>query len=101
MPADDHRQKALTAELNISCDAVVGALRDAESFIIFGPGKARGELKKRLVKRKLGRRIVATEAADKMTDRQIAARVREYFSVPWSAQGPKHGRASPARSRLA
>ena len=94
VPADDHRQKALTAELNIFYDAVVGALRDAESLIIFGPGEAKGELKKRLVKRKLGRRIVATEAADKMTDRQIAARVREYFSVPWSAQGPKHGRAN-------
>ncbi|MGA7540896.1 MAG: hypothetical protein WBW93_19235 [Steroidobacteraceae bacterium] len=94
MPADDRRQKALTAELNIFYDAVIAALRDAESFIIFGPGEAKGELKKRLAKRKSGRRIAAVEAADKMTDRQIAAKVREYFSVPWSAKAPKRGRAN-------
>lgn len=94
VPADDRRQKALTAELNIFYDAVIAALRDAESFIIFGPGEAKGELKKRLAKRKSGRRIAAVEAADKMTDRQIAAKVREYFSVPWSAKAPKRGRAN-------
>lgn len=94
VPADDRRQKAFTAELNVFYDAVVAALRDAESFIILGPGEAKGELKKRLEKRNLGRRIAATEAADKMTDRQIAAKVRAYFSVPWSSKGPKHGRAN-------
>jgi hypothetical protein len=94
LPADDRRQKALTAELNIFYDAVIAALRDAESFILFGPGEAKGELRKRLVERMLGRRIAATEAADKMTDRQIAAKVREYFSFPWSAKGPKQGRAN-------
>lgn len=80
VPADDSRQKALTGELNIYYDALIAALRNAESFIIFGPGEAKKELKRRLGKSKLAGRLRAVEAADKMTDRQIAAKVREYFA---------------------
>jgi hypothetical protein len=94
VPADDSRQRALTGELNIYYDAVIAALRNSDSFIIFGPGEAKGELKKRLAKSKLGGRVAAVETVDKMTDRQIAAKVREYFSAAWSAKGPKYGRAN-------
>ena len=92
VPADDSRQRALTGKLNIYYDAVIAALRNAESLIIFGPGEAKGELKKRLVKNALGRRVAAVQTADKMTARQIAAKVREYFSAAWSAKGPRSGR---------
>jgi hypothetical protein len=44
-----------------------------------GPGEAKGELKKRLKSQELGGRIVGIETVDKMTDRQIAARVRQRF----------------------
>ena len=54
-------------------------IRDADSILLFGPGEAKGELKKRLEKDKLGARIEAVETEDAMTDRQIAAKVREYF----------------------
>jgi hypothetical protein len=80
VPADDKRQRALTGELNRYYDAVVAAVRNAESLLIFGPGEAKGELRKRLEKSKLGAHIAAVETVDKMTDRQIAAKVREYFS---------------------
>ena len=60
---------------------MIEVLRTAESYIILGPGEARGELKRRLVKRKLAGRIAASMAADKMTDRQIAAKVRGHFSA--------------------
>jgi hypothetical protein len=79
VPADDSRERALTAELNIFYDAVVAAVRDADSVLIFGPGEAKIELKKRLLKRRLGARIAAVQSADKMTDAQIAARVRKFF----------------------
>jgi hypothetical protein len=94
VPADDSRQRALTGELNIYYDAVIAALRNSESLVIFGPGEAKGELKKRLAKSGLAGRIAAVETADKMSDRQIAAKVREYFSAAWSAKGPKYGRAN-------
>ena len=79
VPASDRRQKTFTAHLNIYYDAVIASIRDAESILIFGPGEAKGELKKRLEISKLGGRIAGVETVDKMTDRQIAAKVRQHF----------------------
>ena len=58
---------------------MIAALRNAESFIIFGPGEAKGELKTRLAYKGLGGRIVEVATEDKMTERQIAAKVRQHF----------------------
>jgi hypothetical protein len=80
VPADDSRQRTFTAHLNIYYDAVIACLRDAEFIVIFGPGEAKGELKKRLEKSNLSGRIAGVETVDKMTDRQIAAKVRQYFA---------------------
>jgi hypothetical protein len=49
-------------------------------ILIIGPGEANGELKARLERRGLGARNVGMETVDRMTDRQIAARVREYMA---------------------
>ena len=80
VPTADSRQKTLTGHLNIYYEAVIASLRDAESILIFGPGEAKGELKKRLEKSNLGGRIAGVATVDKMTDRQIAAKVRQYFA---------------------
>jgi hypothetical protein len=80
VPADDSRQRALTGELNVYYDTVIAALRDCESFLLFGPGEAKGELHKRLIKAKLGPRVLAVETVDKMTDSQIIAKVRASYS---------------------
>jgi len=58
---------------------VISCIRDAESILIFGPGEAKGELKKHLEHEELGKRIVDIETTDKMTDPQIAVKVRQYF----------------------
>ena len=78
--ADDIRLRARTGHLNIYYDAVIASIREAESILIFGPGEAKGELKKRLQKIDLGDRIVSVGTVDKMTGRQIAAKVRQYFA---------------------
>ncbi len=80
VPADDSRQRTLTGHLNIYYDAVIASIRDADSILIFGPGEAKDELKARLERSNLGGRIVGIETVDKMTDRQIAAKVRQRFS---------------------
>ena len=77
--ADDSRERKFTGHLNLYYDAVIACIRDAESILIFGPGEAKGELQKRIKKNKLGGRIVGIETVDKMTDRQIELKVRQYF----------------------
>ena len=81
VPESDSRQRTLTGQLNIYYDAVIASIRAAESILIFGPGEAKGELKARLTRRNLGGRIVGMETVDKMTDRQIAAKVRQHFLI--------------------
>ena len=79
VPADDSRQRRFTGQLNTYYDAVIACIRDAESILIFGPGEAKGELQKRLNKDNLDRRIVGVETVDRMTDHQVAAKVRQHF----------------------
>jgi len=79
VPLDDSRQREFTGHLNIYYDAVIACIRDTEAILIFGPGEAKGELKKRLARNKLGGRVVDIETVDKMTDRQIAAKIRRRF----------------------
>ena len=76
--AEDMRDRQFGNHLNSYYDRVVAVLRGADSIQIFGPGEAKGELRKRLEHEGLHGRVLAIEAADKMTDRQIAARVREH-----------------------
>jgi hypothetical protein len=79
VPADDSRERKLTGHLNIYYDAVIACIREADSLLILGPGEAKGELTKRLERHHFSGRIVGSETADKMTPRQIAAKVRQYF----------------------
>jgi hypothetical protein len=79
IPADDIQQRTFTEHLNIYYDAVIACIRDAEAILIFGPGEAKGELKARLEKSNLGGCVVGVETTDKMTDNQIAAKVKKYF----------------------
>jgi hypothetical protein len=80
VPADDSRQRNFTGQLNIYYDAVIASIRDAESILIFGPGAAKDELKKRLEGNNLGGSIVGIETVDKMTEPQIAAKIRHHFA---------------------
>lgn len=77
--ADDSHERQFTGQLHRYYDEVIASIRDADSILLFGPGEAKGELKKRLERDKLGERVVAIQTVDKMTDRQVAAKVHEYF----------------------
>jgi hypothetical protein len=88
-PADDARQRELTEHLNSYYEEVVSCIRDAESILIFGPGEAKGQLKARLEKDKLGGRVVRIETSDKMTDPQIVAKVRGHYLDQEAATKPR------------
>ena len=77
--AEDVGDRRFVNHLNEYYDGVVSLLRNADSIWIFGPGEAKGELKKRLEREDLDGRIVSVETVDKMTDRQIAAKVRQHY----------------------
>ena len=63
-------------------EAVIKAIEDADRILIFGPGEAKLEVEKEIRKSKLlGAKIAAVERTDKMTERQIAAKVRDFFGL--------------------
>ena len=79
-PMSNAKQRKFTGHLNVYYDAVIAALGDARRILIFGPGEAKGELKKRLARAKIAARILRVETADKMTERQLAKKVRTFFA---------------------
>ena len=76
---DDQLDKQFAERLNKFYGKVIAFLREADTVLIFGPGEAKSELEKRLAHEKVHARIVGIETADKMTERQIAAKVRNRF----------------------
>jgi len=77
--AEDVRDRQYGNHLNSFYDEVIARLREAEAIQIFGPGEAKGQLVARLEHEGLKQRIVEIDTADKLTDGQIAAKVREHF----------------------
>jgi hypothetical protein len=88
---DDQLDKQFLVHLNKYYDQVMSHLRGAVSILIFGPGEAKSELKKRLAREKGFTRDVLVETADRMTDRQIVARARRHFLPPAAAKTPPPG----------
>ena len=70
-------------------DDVIARLGRPDALILFGPGEAKLQLRERLGRSAVSPEIsVALEPADKLTDPQIVAKVKEHF-----------GLARPARQR--
>lgn len=76
---EDRRDRRLGQHLHHYYGEVIAAIRTADSILIFGPGEAKGELKKQLEQEKLDGRIVDIETVDRLTEAQIVAKVRHYF----------------------
>lgn len=79
--AEDRRERKAMDHLNKYYDQVAASLRGAEAILIFGPGEAKSEFKKRVSRQKVHGRIAELQTADRLTDRQIAANVRRHFAL--------------------
>lgn len=77
--AEDVRDRQFDDHLGRYYEGIISLIKDADSIWIFGPGEAKGELESRLKHAELGARVVGIETVDKMTDHQIAAKVRDHF----------------------
>ena len=91
MPADDSRERGYSGHLANYYDEVISCLRPAQEILLFGPGEAKGELRKRIERDKLDVRITRCDTSDKLTERQISQKVRRHYSV--SGATPPPGRA--------
>jgi len=77
---DGKQEDRIKHQLRRYYKEIVRRIRDADQILIFGPGEAKTELKKEIEKSKqLAGRINKIESADKMTKKQIAAKVRTFF----------------------
>ena len=76
---EDVRDRQFGNHLNDFYEKVIAEIREVDTIQIFGPGEAKGELKKRLEHEGFRGNILGVETMDKMTDRQISAKVRERF----------------------
>ena len=60
---------------------IIRRIQDANQILILGPGEAKIEIKKEIQKsRELALSKISVEPADKMTEKQIAAKVRQFFA---------------------
>ena len=66
-------------QLNTYYDEVLKSLQGVGALLILGPGEAKGEFQKRLKSQKFPAETVELQTADKLTDRQVVARVRQRF----------------------
>jgi stalled ribosome rescue protein Dom34 len=77
---DDQLDKQFTQHVNRFYEKVIAQIRGADSVLILGPGEAKAEFGKRLAHSRVGVKVAAIETVGKMTVRQLAAKVRTYFS---------------------
>lgn len=79
---------------------MIACLRPAEAIMLFGPGEAKGELKKRIERNKLDVRITSFETSDKMTEGQIAQKVRRHYTLARPKRRRDEDLSLPAPGRL-
>jgi len=84
---DSKQEDRVKAQLRKFYKQIIIRIGAADRILIFGPGEAKIELKKEVEKfTEYAGKIKKIEAADKMTTRQIAAKVRAFFKPYISMQ---------------
>ncbi|HUS86622.1 MAG TPA: hypothetical protein VMW76_05210 [Bacteroidales bacterium] len=73
------RTKRKRQQMNNYIECLISKVNSAEAVFIFGPAEAKRELNKLLIKR-YDKPSVYVEPADKMTEKQMVARVRKHFN---------------------
>ena len=78
---DGKMEERIKKQLKQYYQGIIKKIENVDRIYLFGPGEAKNELKKEIAqKRNLAAKDLDVETADKMTDKQIAARVREFFA---------------------
>ena len=81
IPAENGRESRHSQQLNQFYERVSQAVGEADAVLLLGPGTARAEMRGRLDADRGDRSpAMFSESADRMTDRQLVARVRGFFN---------------------
>jgi len=79
-PSEGRREERRRQKLRQYYKKIIRTISNAQKILIFGPGEAKIELEREMKKSKgLYSKIVRIGTTDKMTERQIKAKVREFF----------------------
>ncbi|MDH3520608.1 MAG: hypothetical protein OEM49_09145 [Myxococcales bacterium] len=80
--SESQRDRRVQQQIRRYFDSVLDHLHGASAIFVMGPGEARGEFAQLLGSSTRYRDIpTQVAAADKLSDRQIAAKVKEYFGI--------------------
>src|SRR6476619_2681735 len=79
VPASDQRERGYVGHLANYYEEVFLAAHGADTVFIFGPGEAKGELRKQFQKRHFSQRIVGFEPAYMIKPRQATEKVRNFY----------------------
>ena len=78
--SESRRYRKYMQSLKNYYQKVIRKVDDSEALYVFGPGHAKTELKKHLKSYKhTAPPIIMLESADKMTDAQLVAKVKDFF----------------------
>jgi len=86
----DIQDRGFAEHMSAFYNKVISSLRGAGAIYILGPGESKGELAKKIQNSGLSGKVVGIETADKMTDHQIAAKIRKYFREQETGGDPKN-----------
>jgi stalled ribosome rescue protein Dom34 len=78
--ADDQLEHRFSNHLKEYYAKVITYIHNADAILILGPGEAKGEFEKRLRAESFGSKVAGVESEDKMSEHQIAAKIRDYFA---------------------
>ncbi len=79
---DAKQEDRVKGQLRKYYHQIMQRISDADRILIFGPGEAKIELKKEIERSgQLAERIQKIEPADKMTQKQIVAKVKKFFNA--------------------
>lgn len=79
--AEDTLERKVENDRKGNYDEVIACIKGADNLLILGPGEAKGELSKHMKAKKVRGVVAELETADKMTDRQLVAKVKQHFAT--------------------
>lgn len=97
--AEDRQERKVASDLKDFYNEVLALIRGADSLLILGPGEAKGELSKQATAKRLRGLAIGVETADRMSDRQIAAKVSGHFTKTPAAKSAAPKKEGKARSK--